>query len=138
MAENLTTIVSSQSQSVTIHRDAPAVIIGERINPAGRKSLPKAMKAVDWGIVRQDALDQLAAGAVVLGVNAGIPGGEEPALLKAALHAVMEVTEAPICLDPANPHALKDERRSVDERNSETDVIGGNSGAKRRHAPNGP
>ncbi len=107
MAENLTTIISSKSQSVTIHRDAPTVIIGERINPTGRKFLPKAMVAGDWDIVRQDALDQLAAGAVVLDINAGVPDGDEPALLKAALQAVLEVAEAPICIDTANPEALQ-------------------------------
>ena len=107
MAENLTTIVSSESATVTIHRDAPTVIIGERINPTGRKSLQKAMEAGDWGIVRQDALDQLAAGAVVLDVNAGVPDGDEPALLKAALQAVLEVAQAPICIDTTNPEALK-------------------------------
>ena len=107
MAENLTTIISSPSQSVTIHRDAPTVIIGERINPTGRKSLQKAMEAGDWDIVRQDALEQLAAGALVLDVNAGVPDGDEPALLEAALRAVMTVADAPICIDTANPEALK-------------------------------
>ena len=65
------------------------------------------MEAGDWDIVRQDALDQLKAGAVVLDVNAGVPDGDEPALLKAALHTILEVTEAPICIDTTNPEALK-------------------------------
>lgn len=106
MAENLTTVVSSKTQTVTIHRDSPTVIIGERINPTGRKKLQAALQARDFDIIRQDAVAQVEAGARVLDVNAGVPGADEPALMKEVLGHVMAVTDAPLCIDTADPEAL--------------------------------
>jgi 5-methyltetrahydrofolate--homocysteine methyltransferase len=106
MAENLSTTVSSKTQTVEISRHLPTVIIGERINPTGRKKLQAALEAGNFDIVRQDAVDQVAAGAAVLDVNAGIPDGDEPALLKEAVLTVMQVTDVPLCIDTADPKAL--------------------------------
>lgn len=106
MAESLTTVVSSKSQTVKIHREKPTVIIGERINPTGRKALQKALQAGDFDIVRKDAVAQVEAGAKILDVNAGVPGADEPALLQKILSTVMEVTDVPLCIDTADPEAL--------------------------------
>jgi 5-methyltetrahydrofolate--homocysteine methyltransferase len=107
MTKNLTTIVSSQAKTVEISRDRPTVIVGERINPTGRKQVLAALKEGNFDIVRKDALDQVAAGAVVLDVNAGVPGADEPALLQQVMRAVMEVTDVPLCIDTADPKALE-------------------------------
>jgi 5-methyltetrahydrofolate--homocysteine methyltransferase len=106
MAENLTTIVSSATQTVEINRDRPTVIIGERINPTGRKKVLAALKEGDFDIVRRDAEDQVAAGAAILDVNAGVPGADEPALLRQVMRTVMDVTDVPLCIDTADPEAL--------------------------------
>jgi 5-methyltetrahydrofolate--homocysteine methyltransferase len=106
MAENLTTIVSSATQTVEIRRDSPTVIIGERINPTGRKKVLAALKEGDFDIVRRDAEDQVAAGAAILDVNAGVPGADEPALLQQVMRTVMNVTDVPLCIDTADPEAL--------------------------------
>jgi len=106
MAEHLTTVVSSATQSVEIRRDRPTAIIGERINPTGRKAVLAALKEGNFDIVRKDAADQVAAGAVILDVNAGVPGADEPALLQEVMRTVMEVTDVPLCIDTADPEAL--------------------------------
>ena len=79
MPNDLTTVVSSKSQSVEIHRGNPTVIIGERINPTGRKKLQEALQDGNFDIVRKDATAQVEAGAKILDVNAGVPGADEPA-----------------------------------------------------------
>lgn len=101
------TVLSSASRSVTIGPGHPFVIIGERINPTGRRKMAEEMAAGDLSRVRADALAQVAAGAQVLDVNAGVPGADEPVLLAAAVRAVMSVTDAPLCFDSANPAALE-------------------------------
>jgi 5-methyltetrahydrofolate--homocysteine methyltransferase len=106
MAPNLTTVVSSASQTVTISRGKPTVIIGERINPTGRKVVLQALKEGNFDIVREDATAQVAAGATILDVNAGVPGADEVALLQQVMRTVMEVTDVPLCIDTANPAAL--------------------------------
>lgn len=107
MVDNLTTIIASKTTSVEICRDKPTVIIGERINPTGRKKVLAALKAGDFDIVRADALSQVEAGARVLDVNAGVPGADEPALLQQVMRTVMEVTDVPLCIDTADPSALE-------------------------------
>lgn len=101
------TVLSSGSKTVVIGPDKPFVVIGERINPSGRKKLGAEMAAGDFSRVRADALAQLTAGAAVLDVNAGLPGGDEPALMRQVVGVVMEVVEAPLCFDSANPDALE-------------------------------
>jgi len=108
MTTDLTTILRSQTKTVEIQRGKPTVIIGERINPTGRKLVLKALQAGDFDIVRKDAVSQVAAGAKVLDVNAGVPGADEPALLRKVMEIVMETTDIPLCIDTANPLALKE------------------------------
>jgi 5-methyltetrahydrofolate--homocysteine methyltransferase len=92
---------------VIISIDRPFVVIGERINPTGRKVLGAEMKAGVMDRVKSDALAQVAAGAHMLDVNAGIPALDEAALLVAAIKAVVEVTDAPLCLDSSVVEALE-------------------------------
>jgi 5-methyltetrahydrofolate--homocysteine methyltransferase len=106
MPENLRTIVSSKTKTVEIHREGPTVIIGERINPTGRKLVQAALQEGNFEIVRQDALSQVAAGAPILDVNAGVPSVDEPALICEVMRTVMEVTDVPLCIDTADPEAL--------------------------------
>lgn len=101
------TRVTYQDREVVIGPQRPFTIIGERINPTRRKKLAESMAQGDFSLVQQEALKQVEAGAHILDVNAGIPGGDEPALLRGAVQAVMEVVQVPLCLDTANPQALK-------------------------------
>ena len=107
MTENLTTRVSSKTETVEINRANPTVIIGERINPTGRKLMLKALQEGDFDVVRRDAKSQVEAGAKILDVNAGVPGADEPALLKQVMKTVMEVVDVPLCIDTADPEALE-------------------------------
>ena len=106
MTKNLTTVIKSGTKIVEIDRNRPTVIIGERINPTGRKKVLAALQAGDFEIVRQDALSQVAAGAAVLDVNAGVPSADEPALIRNVMRTVMDVTDVPLCIDTADPDAL--------------------------------
>lgn len=101
------TILTLKDHKVVISQEKPFVIIGERINPTRRKKLAESMTAGDFSIVQEDALKQIQAGAQVLDVNAGIPGCDEPDLLRDAVQAVLEVAQTPLCLDTANPDALE-------------------------------
>jgi len=87
--------------------DRPFVVVGERINPTGRKVLAAEMKEGRMDRVRADAIAQAAAGAHMLDVNAGIPAADEPALLVAAIKAVSEVSDLPICIDSSVMEALE-------------------------------
>ncbi len=101
------TKLTNKDRTVVIGPDQPFVIIGERINPTRRKRLSESMGEGDFSIVQADARNQVAAGAQVLDVNAGIPGGNEPVLLRGAAEAVMAVVDVPLCFDSANPEALE-------------------------------
>lgn len=107
MTENLTTLISSKTKNVEINRANPTVIIGERINPTGRKLMLKALQEGNFDVVRKDAIRQVEAGARILDVNAGVPGADEPTLLKQVMTTVMEVTDVPLCIDTADPEALE-------------------------------
>jgi 5-methyltetrahydrofolate--homocysteine methyltransferase len=107
MATSLKTTLSSKAKSVDIHRDGPTVVIGERINPTGRKVVLKALQEGKFDMVRQDALAQVEAGAAVLDVNAGVPGADEVELLSQVMQEVMGVVDVPLCIDTANPQALE-------------------------------
>ena len=106
MSEDLITILKSKTKTVKIHRDLATVIIGERINPTGRKAVLEALQAGNFDIVRKDAIDQVAAGAAVLDINAGVPGADEPVLIQQIIRNVLEVVDVPLCFDTANPQAL--------------------------------
>ena len=101
------TILTSRGREVVVSIDRPFVIVGERINPTGRKVLAAEMKAGRMDRVRADALAQVAAGAHMLDINAGIPQLDEAALLVAAIKAVVEVTDVPICIDSSIIEALE-------------------------------
>lgn len=101
------TILKSTKRTVVIGPDHPLVIIGERINPTGRKKLAKALEDRNLKRVQEEAIKQVQEGAHVLDVNVGISGIDEPALLKEALQAAREVTEVPLCIDSALPRALE-------------------------------
>ncbi|MGW8250167.1 MAG: dihydropteroate synthase, partial [Anaerolineales bacterium] len=101
------TKLSFKDNVTIISPEQPFTVIGERINPTRRKKLAESMAQGDFTIVQEDARKQVAAGAQVLDVNAGIPGADEPALLRGAVQAVMEVAQVPLCFDSANPEALK-------------------------------
>ena len=82
-------------------------MIGERINPTGRKKLGAQMAAGDFSAVRKDAQSQIAAGAQMLDVNAGYPLGDEVAMLAEAVRVVQEATSAPLCMDSSLTEALE-------------------------------
>ncbi len=101
------TIISSAGKEVILGFDRPFVIIGERINPTGRKLLAEEMKAGDFSRVEADAMAQVAAGAHVLDINAGIPLADEPALLAQAIRLVQSLTDVPLSIDSSVPEALE-------------------------------
>ncbi len=101
------TVVSSATRTVVISPDDPFVIIGERINPTNRKKLAEELRRYDFSRVRAEAVAQVEAGAQMLDVNTGIPGADEPGMLKGAVQAMMEVAEAPISIDSSTPEALE-------------------------------
>ncbi len=100
------TVLSSATKEVIIGFDRPFVMIGERINPTGRKLLAAEMKNGDFSRVEADALAQVAAGAHMLDVNAGIPLADEPALLARAVQLVQSVTDVPLSIDSSIIEAL--------------------------------
>ncbi|HEX9016015.1 MAG TPA: dihydropteroate synthase [Chloroflexota bacterium] len=101
------TTVSSATKTVEITPDGPTVIIGERINPTGRKKLGEALAAGNMEMVRAEAVSQVAAGAHILDVNVGYPGVDEPAAIMEAIKTVMSAVDVPICLDSANPSVME-------------------------------
>ena len=102
-----TTIISSATREVRIGFDQPFVIIGERINPTGRKILAEEMKNGDYSRVEADALAQVAAGAHMLDVNAGIPLANEPRILAEAVQLVQSITDVPLSIDSSIVEALE-------------------------------
>jgi len=104
---SITTILTSKTKKISIRRGDPTVIIGERINPTGRKQVLQALQAGDFDRVRQDALSQVRAGAQVLDINAGVPTMDEVRLLAQVMQEVMSVVDVPLCIDTANPKALE-------------------------------
>ena len=101
------TVVSSATREVVIGFDRPFVIIGERINPTGRKLLAAEMAAGDFSRVEADARAQVEAGAHMLDVNAGIPLADEPAILAKAIQLVQSITDVPLSIDSSIVAALE-------------------------------
>ncbi len=101
------TKVSSAKKEVIISIDRPTVLIGERINPSGRKKLTEALKAGDLDIVRKEAIEQVEAGADILDVNISAPGVDDVALMQEAVKVVMAAVDAPLCFDSPNPTAIE-------------------------------
>lgn len=100
------TTLSSASRTVVVGPHRPVTLIGERINPTGRKGLAAEMAAGDLTRVRDDALAQVSAGAHMLDVNAGVPMVDEPALLAAAVELVQSITDVPLSIDSSMVEAL--------------------------------
>jgi 5-methyltetrahydrofolate--homocysteine methyltransferase len=101
------TVVSSQTREVVLGLERPFVMIGERINPTGRKILAAEMAAGDFSRVEADVRAQLAAGAHMLDVNAGIPLADEPAILARAVQLVQSITDVPLSIDSSIVKALE-------------------------------
>jgi len=100
------TILSGRSKQVKISPQSGFVIIGEKINPTGRKKLAAALQAGDLDYVRQLAQAQVDAGADLLDVNVGVPGVDEPAFMKTVVRMLVESFDLPLCLDSADPKTL--------------------------------
>ena len=100
------TRVTSATLEVIIGGDRPTVLIGERINPTGKKRLAEALRAGDLSVVREEALAQIAAGADILDVNVGATGVDEEAMLPRAVEMVAETVNVPLCLDSRKIEAL--------------------------------
>ncbi len=101
------TILSSATREVVIGYHRPFAIIGERINPTGRTLLAQEMKVGDYSRVEADAIAQVAAGAAILDVNAGIPLADEPAILAEAIRRVQAVVDVPLSIDSSIVAALE-------------------------------
>lgn len=101
------TIVSSPSKTVTIGSDQPFCIIGERINPTGRKVFQEQLRAGDLSALEKDVADQVAGGAMMLDVNMGAPLVDEAALLAQAVRMIQGLTDLPLCIDSSVVEALE-------------------------------
>ncbi len=101
------TILSSATKEVVIGFDQPFCVIGERINPTGRKKLAAEMKAGDYSTVEADAIAQVAAGAAMLDVNAGIPLADEPRILAETIELVQGLVNVPLSIDSSIIEALE-------------------------------
>ncbi len=101
------TRVSSATKEVIIGHGHPTVLIGERINPTGKKRMSEALRAGDLETVREEALSQVQAGAAIIDVNIAAAGVDEVSLLPQAVQLVMETVEVPLCLDSPNHEALE-------------------------------
>jgi 5-methyltetrahydrofolate--homocysteine methyltransferase len=108
------TIVESRTKTVIIGFDQPFCVIGERINPTGRKKLAAELEAGDFSTVEKDALEQVACGATMLDINAGVvynsnpnPNETEPPLMRQVIEIVQRLVDIPLCIDSSVPGALE-------------------------------
>ena len=101
------TVISSDSKEVIIGDERPFVIIGERINPTGRKLLAKEMAEGNFSRVEKDALEQVSSGAQMLDVNAGIPLADEPKILANSIKLIQSLTDVPLSIDSSIVAALE-------------------------------
>jgi 5-methyltetrahydrofolate--homocysteine methyltransferase len=101
------TKVSTPTKEVIISYDRPTVIIGERINPTGKKKLAEALKNGDLSIVKKEAIEQVAAGATILDCNVNTPGVDDVKLLPEAIKLIQATVDVPICIDSPNSDALE-------------------------------
>ena len=108
------TVIESKTKTVVIGFDEPFCVIGERINPTGRKKLAAELEAGDFSTVEKDALEQVACGAMVLDVNAGVvynsnpnPNETEPPLMTKMINIVQGLVDVPLCIDSSVPGALE-------------------------------
>ncbi len=100
-------MLSSAKKTVVISPEDPFVVIGERINPTNRKKLAEELRRFDFTRVKADAIAQVQAGAQVVDVNCGVPGADEPAILKQAIELLQATIDAPLSLDSSMAEALE-------------------------------
>jgi len=105
-SQAMDTILKGMKKKIVIGGDRPTVLLGERINPTGKKKLAAALVAGDLAVVRQEALAQVEAGADILDVNVGAAGVDEVDLLPRAVKLVLETVELPVAIDTADGKAL--------------------------------
>lgn len=108
------TVIESKTKTVTIGFDEPFCVIGERINPTGRKLLAAQLEAGDFSTVEKDAIEQVACGAMILDINAGVvynsnpnPNETEPPLMTKVIETVQGLVDIPLCVDSSVPAALE-------------------------------
>ena len=101
------TVLSSATKTVTIGPDQPFCIIGERINPTGRKVFQEQLRAGDLSAIERDVIAQVEAGATMLDVNMGAPLIDEPVVLAQAVRLVQSLTDLPLCIDSSVVEALE-------------------------------
>jgi len=101
------TVLSSAKKTVVISPDDPFVVIGERINPTNRKKLAEELRNLNYTRAKADAVAQVEAGAQMIDVNCGVPGADEPAILKGAVEVLQETVDVPLCLDSSRLDALE-------------------------------
>ena len=108
------TIIESATKNVVIGFDEPFCVIGERINPTGRKKLATELEQENFSTVEKDALEQVSCGATILDINAGVvynsnpnPNETEPPLMKKMVELVQRIVDVPLCIDSSVPEALK-------------------------------
>lgn len=112
--EQETTHLSSRSGFIAIGNGYPAAIIGERINPTGKKGFAAELREGKVSYIRREAMEQSAAGAMLLDVNVGTPGIDEPAVMEQAVFCVTGAVTLPLVLDSSNPDALERGLKAVD------------------------
>ena len=100
-------MASSNRQTVLVHQDLPLTVIGERLNPTGKKFLREALIQNNMDKVAALAREQMEAGAALLDVNAGVPGLDETRVLVNMVRAVLDAVPLPLCLDSSSPEALE-------------------------------
>ena len=125
------TIIESKTKTAIIGFDQPFCVIGERINPTGRKKLAAELEAGDFSTVEKDAIAQVAAGATVLDINAGVvynsnpnPNETEPPLMRKMLELVQGLVDVPLCIDSSVPAALEEGLKVTEGRPQLNSVTG--------------
>lgn len=101
------TKLSSATKEVVIGDGLPTVLIGERINPTGKKKMTAALEAGDLEVIRREAVAQIEAGADILDVNVATVIVDEVTMLPKVVQTVMDTVDVPLCLDSSNPEALE-------------------------------
>lgn len=103
----MATIVTSKNRKVEFGKGLPTAVIGERINPTGKKKLAEDLSQGKFDVLVQEALSQKEAGADILDVNVAVSGVDETTILPKAVLKVLDVSGLPVCIDSSNPEALK-------------------------------
>ena len=108
--------VSSATREILSTDNGSTVLIGELINPTGKKQLAEALKNGDFEVVRKEAIAQVDAGADILDVNVAYPGVNEISALPKAIETIMAAIDIPLCIDINNPAALKEALKAYESK----------------------